>query len=149
MASDILLVIVFGGTGGGAGEPKWGLKSSCRGDVDVSQRGEWPGDGVPWRGGTESGEGLFRTAFVRDKAGFNGGGGGGLAVPKGVDFARNAPFGFTVPPENLARASCMDDNRVFEPNVGVPHLELARSMISMSLWRFLSSYAELGASYFA
>jgi hypothetical protein len=43
--------------------------------VDVTQRGEWPGDGVPWEGGTESGEGLLRTVVVNDNAGFSNGGG--------------------------------------------------------------------------
>jgi hypothetical protein len=84
---------------------------------------------------------------ISDKAGFNGGGGGGLAAPKGVDFARNIPLGLAMPPPNLAKASCMDDSRVFDPKVGVPHLELARSMISMSPRRFFSLCAAVGVSY--
>ena len=109
--------------------------------MDVIQRGEWPGDGVLWEGGTESGEGLLRTVFFNDNAGFNNSGGGtGLAPPNGVDFDRDVPFGLTMPPPNLAKASCIDDSRVFDPKVGVPHLELARSIISISSRRFLSLY---------
>lgn len=78
--------------------------------MDVTQRGEWPGDGVPWGRGTESGEGLLRTVVVNDNAGFssNSGGGTGLALPNVVDFCRDIPLGLTRPPPNLAKASCID-----------------------------------------
>ena len=144
LANDILLVSAFGGTGGGSGE----LECICSllGDVNITQQGRWPGDGILWEGGTENGEGILWMVVVNNNAGFsNGGGGSGLA--NGVDFCWDIPLGLTMPPPNPAKPSCIDDNRVFDPKQGMLHLKLARSIISILSRCFLSLYIVMGVSY--
>ena len=49
------------------------------------------------------------------------------------------PLDRITPPPNFVHASSTDDSSIPDPNVGVPHLELARSIICMSSLYLLSS----------
>lgn len=95
--------------------------------------------GLPCKVTTESGEGFaFFLAFpplpeVSVKAGFKGIGGSSLSTD-GLDVVtifviRDLRM---IPPPNLANASCTEESLKFDPKVGVPQRELARSMASES-----------------
>ena len=129
-------------------ECEWEMVDSCLGETvealrNVADRGECSieaGGGLPWRGGTDSGEGLFFAVRFKDRAGFNGTGGGFLdwATLDVVETVLDMSLERVIPPPNFASASCTDERRMFDPKVGVPHLELARSVTSRSLL-YLSS----------
>jgi hypothetical protein len=69
---------------------------------------------------------------VSVKAGFKGTGGGSLNAeeldPVTIFVSRDLRM---MPPPNLANASCTEESRRFEPKVGVPQRELARSILSI------------------
>lgn len=100
--------------------------------------------GLAWEGIMESGDGLVFFAFpplpLSNNAGLSGTGGGSFgAAELGVIIPLVIPRDLRViPPPNLVKASWTEESRMFEPNVGVPHRELARSMTSSSLLFFRS-----------
>lgn len=97
---------------------------SCLGDTVLVTPGI--GNGDIDKDGTERGDGFFLRIT-------GGSGTGGLRILDG-GTARPimpGPLDLIIPPPNFAIASSTDDNSILDPKVGVPHRELALSIISI------------------
>lgn len=96
---------------------------SCRGEV----RGFGEGDvNVDVDGGAkDNGEGFFFTGGVVNITGC-------FSILGFMGMRPIAVRGLTTPPPNFAIASLTDGKSILDPNVGVPHLELARSVAHFS-----------------
>lgn len=122
---------------------------SCFGEAN-GRYAAGPGDEGGGCGGIDNGEGFFFFAGALSTTPCLSVAGHPLpfppTLPPGVIIFLDLGPLLPPPPPNLLIASSLDGRSILDPNVGVPHLELALSTISISLTPISTAAAETSLS---